>query len=579
MIQCANPRCSNPVSAAERRRIAANKTSLCTSCSMFMEHKGLPVAGFVPSDTLAEVSRNYLRSLWLSKTDLAVAERYARGPRYRRGVWSERPPYNLYKLNKGRAKERLPELILGREAAPTAMAIVKSFAHYRLALDILGTGHRYGLFLAGSTFLGRQGTHWPQTRKGEVRLGSGVYSHKSPVYLFKPRDLLIVGTHALRSAERLGLNRDDTAQAADILRLFHEVTADGSHQPMVHFPRYAMRTKRAGDHPLTHWIGPKADVPKQYLMKYRRANGKIGGVWPVGIEPGGTTRQANEETKPTVTVPNTKEWLFARFPQTNRETIKETSNMATRVTLGHDGNAEETQMINTHGGVTSSTEFQGSGVEVRRGGFCDFVHDPAQLKDSDQVVWQGLEVRVDQAKSMGIMDELFGAHTSQVETGSEAIEAETEGTTGAPKSDTGNVQYDEAVDGLNGCLDAGTMTMEEATPYDTANGSLAFVGVTPDEAWSTLHGLAEGTLEEGTLDPNQRSAIEAARDQVYSAATRSAISELGPVQAAELEQLAEDHPSVHQVLWRYSIDRAQGQHDGVTWTELFEDLRAHFSEG
>jgi len=145
------------------------------------------------------------------------------------------------------------------------------------------------------------------------------------------------------------------------------------------------------------------------------------------------------------------------------------------------------------------------------------------------------------------------------------------------KSDTGHAEYDAAVDNLNSMLEEGTITMEEAQEYDHAHGELAMIGVSPDEAWATLHNLAEGDVAEEDVDPQQRQAMEQAYAKVQEAAAKSALNEIGDDGVAELRQIAELHPGAEQVIWRYASDRAQGLTD-VTWDELRGLLRNQIAQ-
>ena len=60
--------------------------------------------------------------------------------------------------------------------------------------------------------------------------------------------------------------------------------------------------------------------------------------------------------------------------------------------------------------------------------------------------------------------------------------------------------------------------------------------------------------------------------QVTQAATKAAVSELGKPAFDALTNMAASHAGVAEVIERYAIDRAQGKHGGVSWTDLYADL-------
>lgn len=279
-IACAAPGCTNHVPAGYIRH--GNETGLCAGCTRVWRKYGLALGGFVPQPTIDALVDLLIDHVKPTKEQVREAIRYARGPRYPEGLWQDRPAYSLQKLIHGRWNIRLPHLMMCRSRGPTVKAIARGYSHYQLARLTMSTGSRYNRWLAGCTFMGRSGAEFPDGRWGEILLGD----RKTPLYHFKVGDLEIIGTHALRSAERLGLHRDNHELLTVISEFIHERVLGGDLHPFVRVPLHARRSKMNSRHPLAHMLVPKTRVPRQYHGKYRRQTGLIDGIegWPIGIE-------------------------------------------------------------------------------------------------------------------------------------------------------------------------------------------------------------------------------------------------------------------------------------------------------
>jgi hypothetical protein len=245
----------------------------------------------------------------------------------------------------------------------------------------------------------------------------------------------------------------------------------------------------------------------------------------------------------------------------------------TRVTTDNEGNMSEQDMPSNKQYATSE-DYKEGGVTAFTGPAKSRtqVHSPDGLADNDLVEVDGMQIRVADARSMGLLGDLF-ANAPKSATEAQAAKdhkAAQEVTT--QKSDTGHAEYDASVDNLNAMLEEGTIMMEEAQEYDHAHGELAMIGVSPDDAWATLHNLAEGEVAEADVDPQQRQAIQQAYQKVQEAAAKSALNEIGDEGVSELRTIADLHPGAQQAIWRYASDRAQGL-TNVTWDELRGSLK------
>ena len=300
---CASPLCNEYQAPCELRSKPNSQYGLCPECRAIVARKALPIAGFIPSPALTLVARKVLSKFEPTRSEINEALKFARGSRYRSGDWDNRPVYRLMPLRHARAKSKLPHLLVGRRYMPTELSIVKSIVHTILAKEFIGTGHIYNRFLAGGTFMGRQGLAVPKGKKLEVLLGDS----KSSKWTLTPSDIRLVGTHVLKSGIRLGFDFSDHDLCAFCCVAYQRALEAGDAKPPVAVPKYSMRTNYLGDHPFDHVFAPKSQVPARYRGKIRRASGLIEGVWPEGIEP---NHQKPFEPKSSPSpIPDT-DWIF-----------------------------------------------------------------------------------------------------------------------------------------------------------------------------------------------------------------------------------------------------------------------------
>lgn len=306
---CASATCDNPLPAYEFRQRLPGRWGLCSRCRSVVQNCGVPLGGYIPGGAINTVARSVLRHIKPTQSDIAKALKFARGTRHRVGDWADRPAYRMAPLRYGRARERLPHLLVGRRHEPNASVIVRSFVHYTLAREFVGTGHKYNLFLAGGTFMGRSGLCVPPGRKDEVLTGDVRYSK----YRLSYADFAIVGTHALRSAERLGLHRTDRDLTAFITTAYGRLLASGDAHPPVSVPIRSMRTDYLGDNLFDHVLPRSPKIPLRYHKAIRRSSGLIAGEWPVGLDPVSdlTPRPATPPVPPAPPTPPT-DWLFEK---------------------------------------------------------------------------------------------------------------------------------------------------------------------------------------------------------------------------------------------------------------------------
>ena len=300
---CANPLCNEPQAPCELQSKPSNQYGLCSVCRAIVARKGLPITGFIPSPALTLVARKALNKFQPTKSEIGEAVRFARGTRHRSGNWDNRPVYSLMKLKYGRAKDKLPNLLLGRRYVPNEVSITRSVVHVILAREFIGTGHVYNRFLAGGTYMGRQGLAVPKGKKLDVLLGDS----RSCKWTLTPSNIRLVGTHVLKAGIRLGFDFSDHDLSAFCCVAYQRALEAGDAMPPVAVPKFSMRTNYLGDHPFDHVYAPKARVPARYRGKIRRASGLIDGVWPEGIE---ANHQKPFEPKSSPPLIPDTDWIF-----------------------------------------------------------------------------------------------------------------------------------------------------------------------------------------------------------------------------------------------------------------------------
>ncbi len=312
MTVCASATCSNPLPTYEYTERLPTRWGLCSRCRAVVQNRGVPLSGYLPGGAINAVARSVLKHVKPTLSEIAEAVRFARGTRHRVGDWDSRPTYRMAVLRHGKARERLQHLLVGRRHEPNASAIVRAFVHYTLAREFVGTGHRYNVYLAGGTYLGRQGLCVPHGRKDDVLTGDVRYSK----YRLSYADFAIVGTHTLKAAEKLGLRRSDRDLAAFIVTAYGRLLASGDAPPPVSVPIRSMRTDFLGDSLFDHVLPRSPAIPPRYHKSIRRSSGLIKGKWPEGIDPADTASASDLTPRPSPPpkpepppMPST-DWLF-----------------------------------------------------------------------------------------------------------------------------------------------------------------------------------------------------------------------------------------------------------------------------
>ena len=249
---------------------------------------------------------------------------------------------------------------------------------------------------------------------------------------------------------------------------------------------------------------------------------------------------------------------------------------ATRVTTNAAGETvSETSLYGT-GGVTSSNDYEASGVTVRSGLHNRTVSAADQVADSDIVVVDGMEITAKMARELGLMRQVFdeglsigaakraaeGHHGYQPEDGPDDIEK------------TGHEAFDAAVADLNDQIEAGGMDYAEASEYHTALGEIALAGLTAEQVTETVAGIQDGTADLTGLDANTRAVVENVERKVTATATASAKAELGQAGFNRLAEIARGNPEVNEAITAYAIMRAQGRAD-VSWGDFLSDAEDH----
>lgn len=218
---------------------------------------------------------------------------------------------------------------------------------------------------------------------------------------------------------------------------------------------------------------------------------------------------------------------------------------------------------------SSSVDHQPKGVSVLSNGGAGFqreVFAEDDLADNDLVTIDGVQLTAKQAKSMGMMGKIF-ADGKAPEVNPEIKPA------AAPKSDTGNAEYDTAIDTLNALVASGDISQEEAQTYDFGLAEVAMSGLTVEHVTETISGLADGSISSTDVPADVRAMVTSVETNVRRAATTAALNEMGRPAFDALSALANSHAGVNSVIQKYATDRAQGKHGGVTWAELAQDIQ------
>ncbi len=309
MNVCASATCDNLLPAYEHTQRLSQRWGLCSRCRLVVENRGVPLGGYVPGGAISTVARTVLKHIEPTQSEVIEAVRFARGTRHRVGDWLDRPAYRMPPLRYGRARTRLPHLLVGRRYEPNPSVIVRAFVHYTLAREFLDTGHRYNVFVAGGTFMGRQGLCVPPGQKDEVPTGDVRYSKYRLTYA----DFAIVGTHAHKAAEKIGLRRTDGDLRALIVTTYGRLLASGDAHPPVSVPIRSMRTDFLGDSLFDHVLPRSSKIPSRYHKAIRRSSGLIKGEWPEGLDPvSGLQPRSSPQPKSIAPPMPDPSWLFDR---------------------------------------------------------------------------------------------------------------------------------------------------------------------------------------------------------------------------------------------------------------------------
>lgn len=311
---CANLSCANHLAQSELR--SKRPTSLCSTCRMRWQDKGLPAGGYIPNDALRDTAKHILRVHCPTLADSTQAVRMARGVRHRAGKWTDRPSYsyNILMAHTPRypASQRLPHLLIGRRKTPTLLSILSAASHYHIAQQHLGVGRRYARGLVGATFMGRRKLIRPTGNLGSLR-GRDVKGN----YQLRTTDFEIIGTHILRITKEIGI---DQALSHTATVIYLQGVQEGRYNGRVIVPTNSHPTTRAGDHPLDHYLPDIVHWSPQHSHGLRRASGRIDGKWPTGLDIPRIERTTNrlnqiayEAGKTPTYIPQSSDtdWLFS----------------------------------------------------------------------------------------------------------------------------------------------------------------------------------------------------------------------------------------------------------------------------
>ena len=281
-IPCANPQCPEPV--AKELPSAASQFGLCRNCRYRLTNRLIPTCSMIPSPALAVIAKELLADTKPTKSDLNNAVRMMRGSRHREGLWRDRPIYSAAVVHahspRPKMARRMPELLVGRKRSPRPVTIVTAFAHYHLAINVLGLGRQSALFLAGASYFGRRALIRPVGQRREYR-GKVVNN----AYHLRFSEFVALGRLVLKAAATLGVTSSHVSKIT--VRYLSGVEAGDFNKPIVVHPLAGITTG-AGDHPLDTFL-PHPDLTPslpRFNSKIRRASGKICGraEYPEGLD-------------------------------------------------------------------------------------------------------------------------------------------------------------------------------------------------------------------------------------------------------------------------------------------------------
>ena len=254
--------------------------------------------------------------------------------------------------------------------------------------------------------------------------------------------------------------------------------------------------------------------------------------------------------------------------------------MVERVTVAHGGDMESQDMPSSKS-RSSSDNYQDSGVTIRSGLFNKNISSADQAGDDDLIAIDGMEIKVKQAREMGLLNKQF-AEDGGLSAGNAAQAAhqrsdQQSDQQQSEQTGTGNTEYDTAMAGLNDAIEEGSMEYGEAQAYDTSIAQIAMSGLSVEHAVETLDGLASGDVDATAVPSETKQMLNDIQGNVQKAATQSAKTELGREGFDVLQRAASVSPEVNAALRSYAIMRATGKADGVTWSDFLEDVQAHLN--
>lgn len=315
---CANQLCPHPV--AKELPNAASKFGLCRNCRYRLTKRLIPTCGMVPASVLSAIAKELLADIKPTKGDLNDALRMMRGTRHREGLWEDRPMYSAAVVHAYAPvppmTRRMPEILVGRRRSPRPTTIVAAYAHYHLAINVLGLGRQPALFLAGASYFGRRALIRPAGQRREYK-GKVVNNN----YNLKFSEFVAMGRLVLKAAATLGVNSSHTSKIT--VRYLDGVATGDYNKPIVVHPLAGITTG-AGDHPLDTFV-PHPDLTPnlpRFNSKIRRASGKICGRadYPAGLDVSldeltervrhNARRHHNQNQIKTTVAPST-DWLFS----------------------------------------------------------------------------------------------------------------------------------------------------------------------------------------------------------------------------------------------------------------------------
>ncbi|MCA1807341.1 MAG: hypothetical protein LC687_05780, partial [Actinobacteria bacterium] len=179
-------------------------------------------------------------------------------------------------------------------------------------------------------------------------------------------------------------------------------------------------------------------------------------------------------------------------PERNRSMVE-------RVTVQHGGDMESQNMPSSKK-HSSSDDYADTGVQVRSGIFNKTISSADQAGDEDLIAIGGMEIKVKQAREMGLLNRQFPedgglSAGNAAQAAHQRVDQQAEQPEQEQPQGTGNLDYDTAMAGLNEMLEAGSMAYDEAQTYDTSVAQIAMSGLSVEHAIETVQGIASGEVD------------------------------------------------------------------------------------